>query len=85
MKDMEMKICLKCSVCGNDQFSLIDENIEDILEADGNVEVKCSDCGKVVTKEELLEENSYIIKANVEDFKDEIMKAIEKDFKKIFK
>ena len=45
----------------------------------------CSDCGKVVTKDELLEENSYIIEANFEDLKDDIMKAIEKDFKKILK
>lgn len=47
--------------------------------------LKCSDCGKVVTKDKLLEENSYIIEANIEDFKSDIMKAIEKDFKKIFK
>ena len=85
MKNMQMEICLKCSVCGNDQFSAIDESIQDISEADGDVEVKCSDCGKVVTKDELLEENSYIIAANIEDFKNDIMKAIEKDFKKIFK
>jgi uncharacterized membrane protein len=31
MKDMEMKISLICSVCGNDQFSAIDENIIDLL------------------------------------------------------
>ena len=85
MKNMQMEICLKCSVCGNDQFSAIDESIQDISEAEGDVEEKCSDCGKVVTKDELLEENSYIIEANIEDFKNDIMKAIEKDFKKIFK
>ena len=85
MKNMEMEICLKCSVCGNDQFAVIDESIQDISDADGDVEVKCSDCGKVITKDELLEENSYIIEANIEDFKNDIMKAIEKDFKKIFK
>ena len=49
MKNMQMEICLKCSVCGNDQFSAIDESIQDISEADGDVEVKCSDCGNVVT------------------------------------
>lgn len=85
MRNMQMEIFLKCSICGNDQFSAIDESIQDISEADGDVEVKCSDCGKVVTKDELLEENSYIIEANFEDLKDDIMKAIEKDFKKIFK
>jgi len=85
MKNMQMTICLKCSVCGNDQFSSIDENIQDISDVESDVEVKCSDCGRIVTKEELLEENSYIIESNLEDFKDEIMKSIKKDFKKIFK
>ncbi|GKZ02157.1 hypothetical protein ANS017_21550 [Paraclostridium bifermentans] len=47
--------------------------------------LKCSDCGKVVTKDRLLEENNYIIEANIEDFKKDIMKEIEKGFKKIFK
>jgi len=32
-----------------------------------------------------MEENSHIIDANLEDFKDEIIKVIEKDFKKMFK
>lgn len=85
MKNMHMEICLKCSVCGNDQFSAIDESIQDISEADGDVEVKCGDCGRVVTKDELLKENSYIIEANIDDFKVEIMREIEKDLKKIFK
>lgn len=74
MKDMEMKISLICSVCGNDQFSAIDENIIDIDEADDDIKVKCSDCGRVTTKEQLLEENTDVINSNIEDFKDEIIR-----------
>ncbi|CEQ30548.1 Uncharacterised protein [[Clostridium] sordellii] len=37
MKNMEREICLKCSDCGNDKFSAIDESIQDISEADGGV------------------------------------------------
>jgi uncharacterized Zn finger protein len=85
MKDMEMTISMKCSICGNDQFAAVDESIEDMLNAPDETEVKCSDCGRVTTKEQLIEENSHIIDANVEDFKDEIMKQLKKDFKKMFK
>lgn len=85
MKDMEMNISLKCSVCGNDQFSTVEENIEDLMDAPDETLIKCSDCGRVVTKEELIEENSHIIDANLEDFKKDIFKEVEKDLKKAFK
>lgn len=85
MRDMEMTISLRCSVCGNDQFSAVDESIQDIEEAEDEVEVKCSDCGRVTTKQELFEENTDVINANIEDFKDKIMKEVVKDFKKLFK
>lgn len=80
-----MSFSMKCSVCGNDQFSTIDDSIEDMLKAADETEVKCSDCGRVITKEQLIEENSHIIDANIDDFKDEIMKQLQKDFKKMFK
>lgn len=85
MRDMEITISLKCSICGNDQFSAIDESIHDIEEAVDEVEIRCSDCGRVTTKAQLLEENSHIIDANIEDFKEDIIKEIQKDFKKMFK
>ena len=80
-----MSIGMKCSICGNDQFSTVDESIEDMLNAPDETEVKCSDCGRVTTKEQLIEDNSHIIDANIEDFKDEILKQLQKDLKKIFK
>lgn len=86
MKNLEMSISMKCSVCGNNQFSIVDESIEDMENIPDHTEVKCSDCGKVTTKEQLIEENSYIIYANIEDFfKDEIVKKLQKDIKKMLK
>lgn len=85
MKDMEMSISLKCCVCGNDQFSTVDETIEDMLDATDHTLIKCSDCGRVVTKEQIIEENSHIIDANIEDLKKDIVKQVEKDLKKAFK
>lgn len=85
MKDMEKSISMKCNICGNDQFSSVDESIEDIQDAPDETEVKCSDCGRITTKEQLIEENSEIIVANIEDFKEEIMKQLQKEFKKMFK
>jgi len=85
MKDMQIKISMKCSVCGNDQFSAIDEYIEDIQDCPDDTLLKCSDCGRVTTKEQLFDENSYIIDSNIEDFKDDIIKQVEKDLKKLFK
>lgn len=85
MKNMEKLITLRCSICGNDQFSSVDGSIEDIKDAEDEVKVKCSDCGRVISKGELIEENSEIIDANMEDFKDEIMQELMKDIKKMFK
>jgi len=85
MKDMEKIVTMRCIVCGNDQFSSVDEAIEDIQDAPDEAEVKCSDCGRVTTKEQLIEDNSEAIEANIEDFKEEIMKQVQKEFKKLFK
>lgn len=47
--------------------------------------LKCSDCGKIFTKEELLELNTEVITANVEDMKEEIAQEIQKEITKLFK
>ncbi len=80
MKDIQKIVTMKCSVCGNDQFSCIDEKIN-LQDADNSAEVKCSDCGRVTTKEQLIEDNRYIIDANLQDIKEEAIKAIKKLFK----
>lgn len=85
MKDIEKSISMKCSICGNDQFSTVDETIEDMQEASDEAEIKCSDCGRIVPKGQLIEENSEIINANIEDMKEELMEELQKEFKKMFR
>ena len=85
MKDMEMNVSLKCSVCGNDQFSTVDESVEDMLDAPDEALLKCSDCSREVSKEKIIQENGHISDANIEDFKKDIIKEAEKDLKKVFK
>lgn len=85
MEDMEKSISMNCSVCGNDQFSIVDERINDLKSAPDETEVKCSDCGQVTTKEQVIQDNSYKIDANIDDFKKEIIKQLKKDIKKRFK
>lgn len=85
MKNFEMNISLQCSICGNDQFSPVDESIEDMHDAPDDTLIKCSDCQRIVTKEQLIEENSNIINANMEDLKEQAIKELEKEIKKMFK
>lgn len=85
MKDLSRNVTLFCSVCGNDQFSTLDEGIDDLREAPDDTKIKCSDCGRVFTKAELIEENQDVINANIEDIKNEAMKEIEKELSKALK
>lgn len=85
MKDLSKNISLHCDVCGNDQFSTVDDSIEDMKSAPDDTEIKCSDCGRIVTKAQLIEENEYLINANIEDMKKEAMREFEKELKKMFK
>lgn len=85
MKDLSRNVTLFCSVCGNDQFSTLDEGIDDLMEVPDDTKIKCSDCGRVFTKAELIEENQDVINANIEDIKNEAMKEIEKELSKALK
>lgn len=78
-------ITLYCPTCGNDQFSAVDDSIESLSDAPDDTEIKCADCGRVMTKSELIEGNQDIIDANVEDIKQETMRELERKFKRLFK
>ena len=84
VEDIEKKVILKCSVCGNDQF-FVDDQIAELLHAPDDTEIKCSDCGRIVTKEQLIEENSYIINENLEDVKNDVKKQVKKELKDMFR
>ncbi|AWP28099.1 hypothetical protein [Paenibacillus sp. Cedars] len=85
MDNLEKSIKMICRTCGNDQFSILDEDIHDLKNAPDETKIKCSDCGLVTTKAELIEDNSHIIDSNMEDLKKEAIKKLEKDLKKLFK
>lgn len=85
MKNLERNVTLYCPICGNDQFSYIDESIDNLSDAPNDVTLKCSDCGSIFTKGELIESNQDIINANIEDIKQEAIKELEKKLKKMFK
>lgn len=85
MKDLSRNVTLFCDVCGNDQFSTLDEITCELKEAPDETKVKCSDCGKIFTKAELLEVNQEVINANIEDIKNEVVKEFEKELAKALK
>lgn len=80
MKDLSRNVTLYCDVCGNDQFSTLDEIFCELVDAPDEMRIQCSDCKKVFTKAELLEVNQTVIDANIKDMKKEAVKELEKVF-----
>ena len=60
-------------------------SIDNLSDAPNDVTLKCSDCGSIFTKGELIESNQDIINANIEEIKQEAIKELEKKLKKMFK
>lgn len=85
MKDLSRNVTLFCDVCGNDQFSTLDEVKCEVSEAPNETRVQCSDCGKVFTKAELLEVNQEVLNANLEEIQNEAIKEMEKMLSKALK
>ena len=85
MKNLNRNITLFCDVCGNDQFSTLDEIECELSETSDATRVKCSDCGKVFTKGELLDVNQEVINANIEEIQNEAIKEMEKKLAKALK
>lgn len=70
----DRSISMQCPTCGGTDF-----------ESGESPEIRCAQCDRTMTKEELREANGERIQAEVEDVKAEIIKDIEKDFSKMFK
>lgn len=85
MEDLNKKVTLYCDRCGNDQFYFDDINNSDIELMSDDAILKCSDCGKIFTKIELIELNTEVITANVEDMKEEMTQEIKKEITKLFR
>ncbi len=82
---MEKKINLICPICGNDQFSSLDVPMEELKDGLETNRVQCSDCRRIFTKEELLNENQGRIDNEVEQIKEDITKQLDKEIKKIIR
>ena len=85
MKNLSMSVTLYCPTCGNDQFSTIDVYDGNLRDADGSIRFKCSDCGLIISKEDLIDQNQNVINANVEDLEDEMVKELNLELKKALK
>lgn len=85
MEDLNKKVTLYCDRCGNDQFYFDDINNSDVELMSDDAILKCSDCGKIFTKEELIKLNTEVITANVEDMKEEMTQEIKKEITKLFR
>ena len=84
MKDYSREIALLCPLCGNDQFSAIDQEYDNLDDAPDTAKVQCSDCKSVYTKDELIEENAEKIDIAIKEITDSFLDDIEKDFIKLF-
>ena len=78
-------VTLYCPVCGNDQFSSLDSETDDLSDAPDGTRIQCADCKCIFTKAELIEANQDIIDANIEEMKEELLKDLEKELKMMFK
>ena len=76
---------LYCPTCGNDQFSCVDYEIEDLSNAPDDTKIQCADCKCIITKAELIEANQDVINANIEEVQEDLLKDLEKKIKKLFK
>ena len=77
MKDLSREVAMLCPLCENDQFECLDEEFEDGVDTLDEVLFRCSDCGSVFTKEELIAENAEVLDNAVEDIKEEFLKELQ--------
>ena len=66
---------MMCPICGGTQFET----------DDSTTFVKCARCDLEISKEALIRSNEPNIELHVEEAKDQILKDIQKDIRKMFK
>lgn len=85
MHGIERNVTLRCPVCGNDQFESLEVNHDDLMNALGTAKLRCSDCGKVHTKEALIEANREALDIAKNEIVADVMKDFEKRWEKAMK
>ena len=71
----ERQVALRCPTRGSDQFAFDGE--------DESALVTCTDCGRVTTQEELIEDNGPTIEAHVAEMGEEIVADAAKELTKV--
>ena len=82
MKKLSRSVTLHCPVCGNSQFSLIEDDTNPQQQETEDSRFICSDCKSIFTKNDLIQENQESIDDTIEDIKDEAINVIAKLFKR---
>lgn len=85
MKNISKNITMLCPRCGNKLFSSLDVDSDELRVAPGTARVKCSDCGLIITKEELENENALVINNAIDETVEEVKKQFIKEIKKRLK
>lgn len=85
LNNIEKTITLICPICGNDQFSSLDVPMGELKDGLETNRVQCSDCLRIFTKKELLNENQGRIDREVEKITDDITKQLDKEIKKVLR
>ena len=81
MKDLTKSITMLCPICGNDQFSSLDEEFAELRDAPGITKIQCSDCRTIYTKDEIIEANEEKINIAAEEMVQDAMKEFERELK----
>ena len=75
--DYSRSISMKCASCGGTQFEYDDEDESSVI--------RCAECDRVYTRDELMRANQARIDAGIEEMKDDVFEDVRKDLSNIFK
>lgn len=73
---LSRQVGLRCPTCGSDQFSYSEE------EDDGGSTVTCAECGRQLTRDELIHENSENLEAHAVEIANEAVSESVKQLSK---
>lgn len=82
MNEISRIILLRCPVCGSEQMDVAKGNYYgDLSDAPADTLLKCMDCGHVLSRGELQDENKTYIEATFEDMVQGLIDDLENRFK----
>lgn len=75
----QRNVRLLCPTCGCSDYEY-EQGVDETIEV-----MKCASCGREITKDELIKENSENINEHMSEIKEQITKDIAKEFKDTLK